>query len=364
MKWLKNVGGYLFAGINIATILMMWACCWVTYLDPATFPRLSLLTLIFPIIVIINLLFIPFWLIFKFKRIWLPLLGFVVCGSFIWDYCPMNFSDDVAKDESYLKLLSYNTRGFGGKEALDSLGNNAVANLIYSSDADIICLQESHSGGSNFNKVRKNMDSLGYHNYNHKGVVVFSRLPIIEADTLSFPTRTNSGICLKLLDGNDTIMLINNHFESNHLTDVLKNDYRQALEKHARSAYNSENRDTLRRELSPVVNLLSVAAPLRAAQADSIAKVIDRWLPRPVIVMGDFNDTPVSYPLCKLTRRLTSAYSQSGTGLGFTFHERGFPVRIDHILFSGDRWKSHHTYVDKSLDYSDHYPIFTKLTRK
>ena len=364
MKWLKNIAVYLFTGINVATILLLWVCCGVTYLDPANYPRLSLLPLIFPIIVLANCAFILFWIIFKIKRVWLPLAGFAVCYSFLWDYCPLNSSKDVTVDDSCLVLLSYNTRGYGGKEARDDEGNNAIANYIYFSDADIICLQESSGGGADLSTIRNNMKEMGYNHYEHKGVILFSKLPILESDTLSYPTRTNGGIYAKLLDGADTILVINNHFESNHLSEVVKDDYRTALESHAKNAYEQHIRDTLRRELAPVVNLLSVAAPLRAAQADSIQHFIRQWLPRPVIVMGDFNDTPISYTLRKLTRELTSAYSQSGTGTGFTFHESGFPVRIDHILFSGDRWESHHTYVDKSLKFSDHYPIRTKLTRK
>ena len=364
MKVLKKIAVYLFTGGNVATIVLMWMCCGVTYLNPTAFPRLSLLSLIFPILVLANALFIPFWLIFKIRRVWIPVAGFLVCGVFLWDYCPMNFSSDVTDGDSCLSILSFNTRSFGGKGAKNEEGYNYVVGYIYDSDADIICLQESGGGGASLSTMKKYMEEHGYQNYSHKGVVVFSKLPILEAGELSYPTRTNSGVYAKIHDGRDTILLINNHFESNHLTNVVKDDYRDAIENQARSAFEQESRDKLRRELSPVVNLLSVAAPLRAAQADTIQHLVEQWLPRPVIVTGDFNDTPVSYTLCRLTRNLTNAYSQSGTGTGFTFHDRGFPVRIDHILFSGDHWQSHHTYVDKSLKYSDHYPILTKLTRK
>lgn len=364
VKWLKNLTVYFFTGINVATILALWLCCGVTFLSPEHFPRLSLLPLIFPIIALVNAAFLFFWMIFKIKRIWLPLVGCGVCYSFLWDYCPLNFSADVAPGDSCLTLMSYNTHNYGGKEASDEEGNNAIANYIYSCGADIIGLQEASTGGAQIAIVAKEMEKMGYYSYHSKSVVLFSKLPILEADTLSYPTRSNSGIYAKLLDGQDTILLINNHFESNHLSEVMKEDYRDALKKQARNAYEQDARDTLRRELSPVVKYLLKAAPLRAAQADTIAHFIEQWLPRPIIVMGDFNDTPVSYTLNTVSQHLTNAYSQSGTGPGFTFHGKGFPVRIDHILFSGDRWQSHRTYTDKSIKYSDHYPILTKLTRK
>lgn len=367
MKIIKAIAVQLCTGINIATLILLWASCLVTYLHPASFPRLSLLSLAFPLFLILNVVFVFFWLIFKAKRSWLPIAGIALCYSFCRDFIPINPSflqPEVADSAASLRIITYNTHGYGGKEANDEEGNNTVANFIYFSEADIICLQESDHGGTNLKTVKDHMKEMGYESYDNKGTVIFSRLPILDADTLSFPTRSNTGIMAHLLDGKDTILLINNHFESNHLSDIIKDGYLDALEKNAPNAYQRDARDTLRKELSPVVNLLSVAAPLRAAQADTIQKIIEAWLPRPIILCGDFNDTPVSYTLRVLSRHLQNAFRESGNGVGFTYHDRGFPVRIDHILFSGDHWQSRHTRVETSISASDHFPISTELVRK
>ena len=368
MKIIKTIAVQICTGINIATLILLWASCLVTYLHPASFPKLSLLSLVFPLFLILNVAFIFFWLIFKAKRVWIPIAGIALCYSFVRDYCPINpwflQAPPAADSTTSLRIITYNTHGFGGKEATDEQGNNLVANFVYFSDADIICLQEAAWGGTSLQTVKDHMKELGYNSFDSKGTVIFSRLPILSTETLTLPTRTNGGIMTHLLDGQDTILLINNHFESNHLSQVIKEGYRDAIEKNAQNAYQREIRDTLRKELSPVVNLLSVAAPLRAAQADTIQQIIEAWLPRPVILCGDFNDTPVSFTLRKLTSHLQSAFRESGNGVGFTFHERGFPVRIDHILFSGDRWQSRHTRVETGISASDHYPISTDLVRK
>lgn len=365
MKFLKTIAVQLFTGINLATILLLWACCLVTYLNPASFPRLSLLSLAFPLFLLLNVAFVIFWLIFKVRRVWLPLLGMMACGSFVRDYCPVNPSFLQTTDTTAsLRILTYNTCSYGGKKANDEEGNNSVAEFIFNSNADIICLQESSGGGTKLATVKEKMTELGYESYEHKGVILFSRIHILDADTLSFPTRTNNGCMAHLLDGQDTLLLINNHFESNHLTDIIKDGYRDAIENNAQNAYQRHIRDSIRKELSPVVNLLSEAAPLRAAQADTIQRIIESWLPRPIILCGDFNDTPVSYTLRVLSQHLQNAYTQSGNGVGFTFHDRGFPVRIDHILFSSDRWQSRHTRVETSISASDHFPISTELVRK
>ena len=365
MKIIKTVAVQLFTGINIATILFLWACCLATYLSPAAFPRLALLSLTFPLFLGLNVVFVIFWLIFKVKRVWLPLLGLAACFSFVRDYCPVNPSFLQPSDTlAALRIISYNTHGFGGKAANDEDGNNSVADFIYACDADIICLQEASGGGIPLPTVKARMEEMGYEYANNKGTTIFSRLHILDADTLPLATRTNAGVMAYLQDGQDTILLINNHFESNHLTQIIKDDYRDALEKHAPNVYQRDIRDTIRKELRPVVNLLSEAAPLRAAQADAIQELIEAWLPRSVILCGDFNDTPVSYTLRVLGSHLQNAFRESGNGVGFTFQDRGFPVRIDHILFSGDQWRSRHSRVEKAISASDHFPISTELVRE
>ncbi len=367
MKILKTFAVQLFTGFNIATLILLWASCLVTYLHPAAFPKLSLLSLAFPLFLLLNVAFILFWLIFKAKRTWLPVVGIALCYSFCRDYCPINppfLQAEQSDSAATLRVITYNTRSYGGKAAKDEAGNNIVAAYIYSSDADIICLQESASGGATLASVKDHMQELGYECYDAKGTVIFSRLPILDGDTISFPTRSNNGVMAHLLDGKDTLLLINSHMESNHLSEIIKDGYRDALKNNAPNAYQSDARDTLRKELSPVVNLLTEAAPLRAAQADTLQRIIQSWQPRPVIVCGDFNDTPVSYTLRVLSRHLQNAFRESGNGVGFTFKDRGFPVRIDHILFSAEYWQSRHTHVEKAISASDHFPISTELVRK
>ncbi|MBO4906829.1 MAG: endonuclease/exonuclease/phosphatase family protein [Bacteroidaceae bacterium] len=337
---------------NVILILMLWTCCAITYLNPADHPRLSLVTLAFPVFLLANILCIPVWLIIKWKRLWLPLIGILACWSFIHDYFPLNLSSTPPK-EGALKVLSFNSKAFGGNDANRDDGHNSVVEYLLNSNADIICLQESTIPSSKKEALIQQMEDNDYYSYDAVQQFVFTRLPILSSDTLQIPTRTNGGQKLLLDYNGDTILLINIHFESNHLSAELKNQYKDALR--------SAEADTLRKELKPMVGMLKTAAPYRAQQTDIVEEIIEEWLPRPVIVCGDFNDTPVSYTLRVLTQHLDNAYEQSGFGLGFTFHERGFPVRIDHILYSPSYFRSAASRIDHDMDYSDHYPIITYL---
>ena len=142
-----------------------------------------------------------------------------------------------------------------------------------------------------------------------------------------------------------------------------------------------------------MVNRLSDNNKLRAMQADTIADIIAAS-PYPVIVCGDFNDTPISYTYRRVSRKLKDAFREVGRGYSYTY--RGFfdMLRIDYVLFDKrftalgydvvdswgwvDRVRRQDTirvrkYGNKvsveqdgsrgpyNVDYSDHYPVLVHL---
>lgn len=345
MNFLKNLLVQLCIGVNVATLIMLWSCCAITYLSPVSYPYLSLFTLTFPFLLVLNILFIFFWLIFKIRYVWIPLVGLIVCFSFIRDYIPINLPSNPPN--STLKVISYNTNYYGQGSSKNNV--DSILTFLKNNDADIICLQESGHNKS----FEDSLCAAGYEHFGISTLQIFSRLHIISAEKITMNSRNNHCMRAYLEYGLDTIMIINQHFESNHLSPEIKEAYREALENH--------QKDSLRKDLEPIINKLAVAAPYRAMQTDSIYRIIESWLPRPLILCSDFNDTPVSYTHRRLTTSLKDAFRESANGLGFTYHEKGFPVRIDFILYNGKIWKSYDTYVDRSIRCSDHFPILTKL---
>ncbi|MBQ9284947.1 MAG: endonuclease/exonuclease/phosphatase family protein [Bacteroidaceae bacterium] len=361
LDWIKRLLLRVFEGANVAVILLLWLAVALTYLSPESFPRLSLLSLAFPVFLFTNLAFVAFWLIFKAKRVWIPIVGIALCFSFVRDYCPVNLASEPA--DSSLTVISFNTHGFGGSEAADDEGNNLIVRYLANRADDIICLQETYTP-THVQALSDSLSQRGYHEIRTKSLACFTRLPVIDNDEIRFDSQSNSSLCAHLLWGTDTILLINNHFESNHFSPEMKQRYVDALEQTANPNSRNITPDSLIGDVKPLLHLLSEAAPKRAVQVNTIDSIVNAWLPRPVILCGDFNDTPVSYTHRVLTRQLTSAFRQSGNGLGLTFREQGFPVRIDHILFSPQHWTSHTTRVDGDMTLSDHSPIYTVLSPK
>ncbi|MBQ3909086.1 MAG: hypothetical protein II746_07775, partial [Bacteroidaceae bacterium] len=196
-------------------------------------------------------------------------------------------------------------------------------------------------------------------NYSHVGATdnhIMTRLAIL-GDTIhiAYPTRKNSSIACWVGRDGDSILVVNNHLESNQLNDEDKKEYRDMIK--------DPHRQTVKESSLNLFRKLSQAAVYRSAQTDVLSHIADSLSPRPIIMAGDFNDTPISYTYQKLSRRLHSVYRQSGSGFGRSFNQSGFPVRIDHIFIS-DHWTSSGTYIDQEFDVSDHYPLVTRLHRR
>jgi endonuclease/exonuclease/phosphatase family metal-dependent hydrolase len=66
----------------------------------------------------------------------------------------------------------------------------------------------------------------------------------------------------------------------------------------------------------------------------SEAILLSEDLLHPVILMGDFNDRPLSVVHRALRRRFRDAYSEAGKWWGPTFKAGPVPVRLDHIYVS------------------------------
>jgi endonuclease/exonuclease/phosphatase family metal-dependent hydrolase len=99
----------------------------------------------------------------------------------------------------------------------------------------------------------------------------------------------------------------------------------------------------------------------RAQQAQLLKDYVNKS-PYPVIVAGDFNDTPVSYAYRKIRKGLNDSFVNSGYGAGFTYRGNYPPNRIDYILYDNNLINSY--FEITKIKYSDHYPIIAYFRKK
>ncbi len=363
MKHLGKLVILLLLAANLAVTGLLLATAYSPYLQPTQHPVLSCLGLAFPIFLLLNTACLLGWLIIQqYKCALLPLAGLLLCLPQARTYLPLNLRTERLPEDN-LKILSYNIMGFGASSPTDR--QNPILTYLQESRADIICLQEYSTGKTSKHPTQKAIDKAlaeyPYHRIDAIGkqrgnkVACYSKLPILSARPLKYASASNGTLVYELAWGDDTLLLINNHLESNKLTKEDKVVYEDMLR--------DPEKDKVESGMRQLVGKLAEAAALRAPQADSIAREIERSPHRDIIVCGDFNDSPISYTHRVIGQELDDAFTHSGRGLGISYNQNKFYFRIDHILTSPSL-EAFNCTVDRSIAASDHYPVTCRIARR
>lgn len=85
----------------------------------------------------------------------------------------------------------------------------------------------------------------------------------------------------------------------------------------------------------------------------------------PLILMGDFNTTPLTTPYRMISARLSSAHAAAGRGMGVTFPTRARPLlglagpflAIDHVFTSAHFEVREAEVLSDHAEGADHYPV-------
>jgi len=348
----------MIAGANVATLVILLLVGYSDRLNPVDFPMLSNVGLLFPVFLLINFVFLCFWLLFKKRFVLIPFFGFVVCYFPIREYMPLNFGGEPPKDA--IKVLSYNTWGFAQGE-YDSDGINPIVRYVKQQNADIVCLQEAGYGGS----IAEQIDTLLRPIYSYCDTIhhpdggdvlaLFSKFPIISRERIPYPSVGNLSVAYQLKIGKDKVLLINNHLETTGLTLEERAQFKQLIKGKLET-------DTAEQTSKLLVVKLGESTRKRAPQAEAVARYIKQHDKMSTILCGDFNDGPISYAHRTIAKNLTDCYVASGNGLGISYHHAGFFVRIDNIMCSND-WKPYGCQIDRKIPASDHYPIVCYLKK-
>jgi endonuclease/exonuclease/phosphatase family metal-dependent hydrolase len=181
--------------------------------------------------------------------------------------------------------------------------------------------------------------------------VTLSRYPIVSSFVVQRDEQRNLMLVSDILIGGDTIRVFNIHLESFRFG---FDDY-DFLTQVDLNSKNDEIRDGSRK----VLKKLRDANIKRSNEVRQLRTYIEASA-FPVIVCGDFNDTPSSFTYAFITRDLNDAFRESGRGLGNSYAGKLPSFRIDYILYD-DHFRSVN-YKTHRVNHSDHYPISCYLT--
>lgn len=336
------------------------------YISPQLFWIIAFFGLAFPYLVILNMLFVIYWVV-QFRRLAL-LSGLTIVLSFftLRGYVQFSFSSKSSNND--IKVTSYNSMLFDLYNwSKNKQSRQNILSSLQETNPDILCLQEFYNsnredGLHNIDTVVNALNTKYHHveytsiayGHNHFGIATFSKYPIINKGKIVFNTRSNN-ICIytDLLINQDTVRVYNMHLQSISFT---KKDY-----KFIDDVQDDDDAQDELENSKNILRLLKRAFVKRAEQAEKVASSVKSCRYK-VILCGDFNDTPASYSYRIIRGDLNDTFLEKGNGLGKTYAGKFPQFRIDYIMHSNDFKCTKFSRYEET--YTDHYPITAYLNVK
>ena len=335
----------LFKVMMVIFSLIVLAFSVIGLLSSSTDPNRSffipLVGLVLPVILFIAFSLVIFWLFNKSYWSIIPLLAIVINYQFIFSMVQINlFSGRAAETGDFkIKIATYNIHGFNYIE--NEVSVNYIADYVSGESVNILCMQEFMPPDMlNLDEVKNIFDFLPYSSVhkdstNEIGLAIFSKYPIRESGKIHFKLTANGAQWADIeLPGGKILRVLNVHLQT---TGISRSH---------------------RLNISERIDVLSENFKLRALQAGIIKSIIDTSK-APVILCGDFNDTPSSYVYKRAKGNLIDGFKEAGTGFGSTFMHKMNMLRIDYIIYSEDLKGIR--YYSNALNWSDHNPVLAEL---
>ena len=339
------------------------------HVSPAKLWGPSFLGLAYPYILLLNLLLMLFWIVMKKREFIISLLAILLGWNTLMDYIGLHagaffrkaYYEHLDREErdtlGQMKVMSFNVRAFDQYRWAEKPTTRAeIIRMLGEEDPDILCLQEffiTEKGPYSAGDLFKALPGTAYRHIeytantgrNKYGIAIFSHYPIAAAGRVEINSSRSICSFADIRVKKDTIRVYNMHLQS-----IRLNSRNYRIIDSLKFRYDSQQME----EIKDISYRLRDAFIIRAGQADRIAEHIGQC-PFPLIVCGDFNDTPVSYTYHRIRDGMGDAFTECGWGMGRTYIGKFPSFRIDYILFGAGLEALH--FSRKKVRLSDHFPI-------
>ena len=313
--------------LSLIFAVLSCAAFMASFISPLQTTIFHYIGLISPFILGVNLLLLIYWVVKM--RVWIiiPLFSIILNVGYISSMLQLQVIDN--EYDGYLRVATYNIDNFGEGENL-----KPIKRFILSQDIDIIALQEAWDFSLENIKIQFNE----YDYIKKRGeLVIMSKYPIIDVNIKQLPEGTGNILAAEIDYKGERIIFATTHLQTTGISSIPRrvrnNGYLSFSGEHSRFSYN---------------------ARLRAKQANEISQFIENEK-LPLIICGDFNDTPASYIYRKIKGKLIDGFKDCGSGYASTFFDFFGIFRIDYIFYSHSIKGIKHTISDVKL--SDHKAI-------
>ncbi len=320
--------------------------------------------LAYPFLLVANVVLAFYWL---FRNKLLFLFATILIMAAGWRTLSATFQffgesgEDKKTHKEYLRVMTYNVHQFKKYgEGNDVSTKDQIIKVIEDQNPDVICFQEFFTRRKGefdlVDTIKKRLGlkyihfvpSLG-NDYEEAGLAIFSRYPFESTGKIDFEDSAGNGsIYADIKVGNKVFRLFNVHFQS---ISFQKEDYDyiDKVTNKMDAKYSSSRR---------IAGMLKAAFKKRADQVHVMKAEMDRCN-LPFIIAGDFNDTPASYCVTKITDSLKSTFREKGSGFGKTYNGAFPNFQIDYIAVTRNFDVINHHVSTSKL--SDHFAVRSDL---
>lgn len=367
----KKAISYLFYCVSIVITVLIAAATVLSaktgHFVPKNHPFISMLGPFLVVLITADILFFIYWVI-RLKVIAIvPFIAVMFSLSYTASiYYPANHWPLIGKAGKAatvkktvviknitpvnLKVATFNVGGFGGDALIKNVKSAAdyfcgrkgipMADAIHyapaakaSAPVDILCLEE-YAEGWDFGRdsIKKQLNTLPYSCFDRKGtkpvdMAIFSKYQIKRYCFAQFPESNYGFIYADIaIDSTKIIRVIAVHFESTGVSNISSD---VAYAERTNQKYSRTEMFT------KLTDKLKFSSGMRGKQVDIICNMIKKS-PYPVLLMGDFNDTPNSYAYVKCSRLLIDTFRECGQGYTYSYRHFQKLFRIDYIFHSAD----------------------------
>lgn len=336
MKKLSLLNKIIYLINNIFAVLLLLSIA-VPFIQPKSFPLISVLSLAVPILIFVHIIFIAYWILSGVKKQFL-LSSICILLTIIFSYFPYKFNSNTKKDDNSFTILSYNVHLFNIYGPLETENIPLkISSLISRNKPDIVTFQEY---------ADDQLDLLDFP-YSHIvtgtkknfGQAIFSKYPIINKGSLDFLNSSNNAIFVDIIKEQDTLRIYNLHLESFG----IKVD-----------RINLNEKDSKR-----LLHRLSSSFVKQQRQVENLLRHRENCKYK-IISCGDLNNTAYSWAYHNIKGDSKDTFFESGKGFGGTYPFQRYPLRIDFILVDDKIEVNEHQ--NFSVKLSDHEPILAKIS--
>lgn len=318
---------------NIVVLLIAYSIFLNYVFTPSEIPYFNFISIGYPFIFVVVVLFLIHWLLFSWRHFFTVLL--LSAGTFYPIYLsyPLINLSKQSTEEANLSVMTFNSHGFKADGTFELVENNLT---------DVMLFQESREP----NQKKWSKEKLGDYYKEYFGLLtIYSKYPIIKTNRIEAEDNTGNGLAAYAdIDlGNDTIRIFCLYMEPMYIQKTLVKDMILA-----------DTTEEIEQSGKEIENRLVKGMIMHEKQLKHLIPIL-RKSPHPVIIGTDLNSTPLSYEYGLLTKYYNDSYIQAGKGNATTFHGFKFPIRIDYLFHSNELEVVSAKVIRKK--FSDHFPV-------